>query len=185
VLLRLEAEGVYVDTGGRHVGVVLVGLDKIEVTALTLRETVVAIELKLGGVSAVFARVKEGYTETADPRIKNVVELRATRSKCLTRLIETRSAHATVVITIATLVARAIVTRGAGLVSTLAEERKSTRVPRSRSVGTTHTAAKRVGRSAGVVRLVDRVSEVEPLRTASGLALDILMGLNVAHVICG
>ena len=45
VLLRLEAEGVHVDASGRHVGVVLVGLDKVEVSTITLRETVMTIQL--------------------------------------------------------------------------------------------------------------------------------------------
>jgi len=49
VLLGLEAEGVDVDAGGRNVGVVLVGLDKIEVTAHALRETIVTVKLELSG----------------------------------------------------------------------------------------------------------------------------------------
>ena len=47
-VLRLEGEGVDVDTRGRCVAVVLVRLDEVEVAALTLRETVLAVELDLG-----------------------------------------------------------------------------------------------------------------------------------------
>ncbi len=49
MLLGLEAEGVDVDASGRNVAVVLVGLDKIEVTAHALRETIVTVKLELSG----------------------------------------------------------------------------------------------------------------------------------------
>jgi len=55
VLLRLESKGVDVDTNGRHVGVVLVRLDQVEVRALATRESIVAVELEEsidGGVVA-------------------------------------------------------------------------------------------------------------------------------------
>jgi hypothetical protein len=45
VLLRAEGEGVYVDASVGGTGVVLPGLDNIEVAALTLREAVLAVEL--------------------------------------------------------------------------------------------------------------------------------------------
>jgi len=48
VLLGLEREGVHVDADGGDVGVVLVRLHQVEVAALALRETVVAVELDLG-----------------------------------------------------------------------------------------------------------------------------------------
>ena len=48
MLLGLEREGVYVDAHRGDVRVVLVRLHQIEVAALTLRETVVAVELDLG-----------------------------------------------------------------------------------------------------------------------------------------
>jgi len=48
VLLRAKGEGVYVDTGIGGTGVVLVGLDNVEVGTLTLREAVLAVKLKLG-----------------------------------------------------------------------------------------------------------------------------------------
>jgi len=48
VVLRLEGEGVDIDANRRDVGVVLVRLDQVEVLALTLGESVVAVELDLG-----------------------------------------------------------------------------------------------------------------------------------------
>jgi len=45
VLLRLQSKRVHVDTHGRDVGVVLEGLDQVEVVALAYRETVVAVQL--------------------------------------------------------------------------------------------------------------------------------------------
>ena len=48
VFLGLQAKRVNIDTSLRNVGVVLVRLDKIEVTTHALRESVVAIELELG-----------------------------------------------------------------------------------------------------------------------------------------
>ena len=47
-VLRLEGEGIHVDTRRRGRGVVLVGLHEVEVAALTLRETILAVELDLG-----------------------------------------------------------------------------------------------------------------------------------------
>jgi len=55
VVLRLEGEGVDVDTNGGDVGVVLVRLDQVEVLALTLREPIVAVELDLGNGDRVVA----------------------------------------------------------------------------------------------------------------------------------
>jgi hypothetical protein len=46
VLLRLESEGVDVNTNARDVGVVLVRLDKVKVRAFTDLETIVAVELE-------------------------------------------------------------------------------------------------------------------------------------------
>jgi len=56
VLLGLEGKGVHVDTDSGDVGVVLVGLDQVEVLALTLRESIVAVELDLGRHDGVRAR---------------------------------------------------------------------------------------------------------------------------------
>jgi hypothetical protein len=48
VLLRLESEGVDVNTNARNVGVVLVRLDQVEVRAFTDLEAIVAVELEEG-----------------------------------------------------------------------------------------------------------------------------------------
>ena len=46
MLLRLEREGVDVDANSRHVGVVLVRLDLVEVASLAALEPIVAVELE-------------------------------------------------------------------------------------------------------------------------------------------
>jgi len=48
VLLGLEGEAVHVDANRGDIGVVLVGLDQVEVATLTLVEAIVAVELDLG-----------------------------------------------------------------------------------------------------------------------------------------
>ena len=53
-----EAEGVDVDASGRNVGVVLVRLDEIEVSAHALGETVMTVKLELSGEDGVEARVR-------------------------------------------------------------------------------------------------------------------------------
>ena len=45
MLLGLESKGIHVDTNGRAVGVVLVGLDHVEVGTLTNIKSVMAVEL--------------------------------------------------------------------------------------------------------------------------------------------
>jgi hypothetical protein len=56
VVLGLERKGVYVDTLGRAVGVVLEGLDQVEVLALTNREAIVTVELEKSSYYRVLAR---------------------------------------------------------------------------------------------------------------------------------
>ena len=68
MVLRLEGEGVDVDTNRRDVGVVLVGLDQVEVLALALRESVVAVELDLGNSD----RVVAGEAVNAGERVAGV-----------------------------------------------------------------------------------------------------------------
>ena len=68
MVLRLEGEGVDVDANRRDVGVVLVGLDQVEVLALTLRESVVAVELDLGDGD----RVVAGEAVNAGERVAGV-----------------------------------------------------------------------------------------------------------------
>ena len=48
MLLGAESEGVDVDTGVGGTGVVLEGLDLVEVRSFTLREAVLAVKLELG-----------------------------------------------------------------------------------------------------------------------------------------
>jgi hypothetical protein len=55
VLLGLQGEGIHVDTHGRHVGVVLVGLHLVKVASLTHLEAVVAVELQQGSHGGVVA----------------------------------------------------------------------------------------------------------------------------------
>jgi len=55
VLLRLQGEGVHVDTNSGDVGVVLVGLDQVEVASLTVAEPVVTVELDDTGYNGVVA----------------------------------------------------------------------------------------------------------------------------------
>ena len=55
MLLGLEGERVHVDTSGRDVGVVLEGLDLVEIATLANLEAVVAVELEKGGDTRVLA----------------------------------------------------------------------------------------------------------------------------------
>jgi len=55
VLLRGQSEGVHVDTNGRHVGVVLVGLHLVEIATLAHSESVVAVQLDQGSHHGVHA----------------------------------------------------------------------------------------------------------------------------------
>jgi len=70
VVLRLEGKGVDVDANRRDVGVVLVGLDQVEILALALREPIVAVELDLGYGNRVVARkalyAREGVAGVKD-----------------------------------------------------------------------------------------------------------------------
>ena len=188
VLLRLECEGVDVDAGGRDVGVVLVRLDEVEVAAFALAETVVAVELELGGGGAVLAGVEEG--NLGDTRI--CTTLTKPRPRVLsdtTRGIEglrftTTGVQPAVCTSVITTVRAA--PRSTLFHTILAEQRKSPCIPHRRRIRATHTAAKRVGRSAGVVGLVDSIREVVPLlatNTLRGhtLARSVLVRLSHPH----
>ncbi len=76
MVLRLQGEGVDVDTNGRDVGVVLVRLDQVEVLALTLGESVMAVELDLGENDRVLAgealNTGDGVTGLQDGAVKPV-----------------------------------------------------------------------------------------------------------------
>ena len=76
VLLWAKGERVYVDTRARRAAVVLVGLHLVEIRALTLRETVLAVELELADLHRVLAlaadiRVEDNLGEkVVDTRIE-------------------------------------------------------------------------------------------------------------------
>ena len=56
MVLGVQGEGVHVDTNRRDVGVVLERLHQVEVRPLTLRESIVAVELHLGNHRGVLTR---------------------------------------------------------------------------------------------------------------------------------
>ena len=75
MLLRAEGKGVHVDARVGAAGVVLEGLDNIEVVALTLREAVLAVELELGrddGVLTPTVHVEGGLGENKGAGIRNI-----------------------------------------------------------------------------------------------------------------
>jgi len=75
VLLRAKGEGVHVDTSIGAAGVVLEGLDDIEVRSLTLREAVLAVKLKLGrddGVLTPAVHVEGSLRENEGSGIRNI-----------------------------------------------------------------------------------------------------------------
>jgi hypothetical protein len=63
VFLWLEGEGVDVDTDRWSSAVVLVRLNAVEVSALALCETVLAVELELGNLDWVLARALDATVE--------------------------------------------------------------------------------------------------------------------------
>ena len=72
MFLRAESKGVDIDTGIGCAGVVLVRLDHIEVGPLTLGETVLAIELELGGDTGILTpavHIEGGLGENEGTRI--------------------------------------------------------------------------------------------------------------------
>jgi hypothetical protein len=98
VLLGPQREGIYVDTSVRSLSVVLVRLDKVEVSAFTLRETILAVKLELSGDDRVLTPAMEikrslGENESAGIRNTRVLEvgtsLTITRSKVWLRVVNT------------------------------------------------------------------------------------------------
>ena len=79
MLFRLEGERVDVHTSGRHVGVVLVRLDFVEVAAFTDGETIVAVELEEGGDDRVLTshtfNAGHGVTRFEDRAVPEVREV--------------------------------------------------------------------------------------------------------------
>jgi hypothetical protein len=67
MFLRPQSKGVHVDTGVRSASVVLVRLDKVEVSTFTLRETILAVKLELSGDNRVLTpAVKSERSLTED-----------------------------------------------------------------------------------------------------------------------
>jgi hypothetical protein len=106
VLFGSQREGINVDTSVRSLSVVLVRLDKVEVSAFTLRETILAVKLELSGDNRVLTpavQVKRSLSEDESAGIRNtrVVEVvrivsvgAVTRSKVGLRVVITTSAWA-------------------------------------------------------------------------------------------
>jgi hypothetical protein len=59
MLFGPQGKGVHIDTGVRSASVVLVRLDKVEVSTLTLREAILAVKLKLSGDNRVLTPAME------------------------------------------------------------------------------------------------------------------------------
>jgi hypothetical protein len=95
MLLGPQREGIYVDTSVRSLSVVLVRLDKVEVSAFTLRETILAVKLELSGDNGVLTpavKVKRSLREDESTGIRNTrvlegVRLTITRSKVGLRVV--------------------------------------------------------------------------------------------------
>jgi hypothetical protein len=95
VLFGSQSEGINVDTSVRSLSVVLVRLDKVEVSAFTLRETILAVKLELSGDNRVLTpavEVKRSLSEDESAGIRNTrvlegVRLTITRSKVGLRVV--------------------------------------------------------------------------------------------------
>ena len=111
MLLRPQREGINVDTSVRSLSVVLVRLDKVKVSAFTLRETILAVKLELSGNHRVLApavQVKRSLSEDEGTGIRNtrVLEvwctnsatgLTITRTKVALRVVISATASSTLV----------------------------------------------------------------------------------------
>ena len=79
MLLRLQCEAVHVDTHGRDVGVVLVGLHLVEVAALAHLESVVAVQLQQSSDDGVLAghtlHASDGVTALQHAAVPPVAEV--------------------------------------------------------------------------------------------------------------
>jgi hypothetical protein len=95
MLLRPQGERINVDTSVRSLSVVLVRLDKVEVSAFTLRETILAVKLELSGDNRVLTpavEIKRSLREDESAGIRNTrvlegVRLTITRSKVGLRVV--------------------------------------------------------------------------------------------------
>jgi hypothetical protein len=95
MLLRSQRKRINVDTSVRSLSVVLVRLDKVEVSAFTLRETILAVKLELSGDNRVLTpavKVKRSLGEDESTGIRNTrvlkgIGLTITRSKVRLRVV--------------------------------------------------------------------------------------------------
>jgi hypothetical protein len=88
MLLRSQRKGIYVDTSVRSLSVVLVRLDKVEVSAFTLRETILAVKLELSGDNRVLTpavEVKRSLREDESAGIRDTRVLEVGTSLTITR----------------------------------------------------------------------------------------------------
>jgi hypothetical protein len=98
MLLGPQSEGIHIDTSVRSLSVVLVRLDKVEVSAFTLRETILAVKLELSGDNGVLTpavEIKRSLREDESAGIRNTrvlevgTRLTITRSKVGLRVVNT------------------------------------------------------------------------------------------------
>jgi hypothetical protein len=88
VLLGPQSEGIHVDTSVRSLSVVLVRLNKVEVSAFTLRETILAVKLELSGDNRVLTpavEVKRSLSENESAGIRNTRVLEVVNGLSVTR----------------------------------------------------------------------------------------------------
>jgi hypothetical protein len=95
MLLGPQRERINVDTSVRSLSVVLERLNKVEVSAFTLRETILAVKLELSGDNGVLTpavKVKRSFREDESTGIRNTrvlegIGLTITRSKVRLRVV--------------------------------------------------------------------------------------------------
>jgi len=151
VLLRAKSKGVDVDAAVGSTGVVLVGLDNIEVGALTLREAVLTVELELGshdGVLAPAVHVKGGLGKNERASIGEG------RARDVGRVEAGVSTRAPLVVG-----GIAVVTSGINRAGTLEETRGCDEGTRTRGLGGATKGVDGVGES------IDGIGVVEGLGT--------------------
>ena len=88
MFLRPQRKRINVDTSVRSLSVVLVRLDKVEVSAFTLRETILAVKLELSGDNRVLTpavKVKRSLGEDESTGIRNTRVLKVGTGLTITR----------------------------------------------------------------------------------------------------
>jgi hypothetical protein len=95
MLLGPQRKRIHVDTSVRSLSVVLERLNKVEVSAFTLRETILAVKLELSGDNGVLTpavKVKRSFREDESTGIRNTrvlegIGLTIARSKVRLRVV--------------------------------------------------------------------------------------------------